>query len=131
MSNIEYITRSSERNFGITFSLIFFIISIYLYLTHNSFSFLFIILSLFILFMAIFYSKILYWPNYLWFKFGLFLGYIISPILLTLIFLIVVIPTGLLVKIFNSDIINKRIIKNKKSYWKKREDDPNPLKNQF
>ena len=81
--------------------------------------------------MAVFYPKILYWPNYLWFKFGLFLGYIISPILLTLIFVFVVVPTGLLVKIFNSDIINMRIIKNKKSYWKKRENDPSPLKNQF
>ena len=68
--------------------------------------------------------------NRLWFKFGIFLGKIISPIILGIIFFLVVTPTGILLRLFGKDVINLKYNKNN-SYWIKKTGPKSKMKDQF
>ena len=87
------------------------------------FSFIFIILGLL-------NSRILTPLNKIWFKFGLFLGKIISPLIMAIIFFLVVTPTGLIMRILRKDILNLKYNQNK-SYWIEKEGPKSKMKNQF
>ena len=57
-------------------------------------------------------SKLLSPLNKLWFKFGMFLGNFIAPIVMGIVFFLVVTPTGLIMRLLGKDLLNlKKIIK--------------------
>ena len=72
-----------------------------------------LIVSLIFLISGLINSKILTPLNKLWFKFGIFLGKIISPIIMAVIFFLVVTPIGLLMRILGKDLLNLRYNNNK------------------
>ena len=57
-----------------------------------------LIISLIFLILGLLNSKILTPLNKLWFKFGIFLGKIISPLIMGIIFFLVVTPIGLIMR---------------------------------
>ena len=63
-------------------------------------------------------------------RFGILLGNFISPIVMGIIFFGVVTPTGLLLKLFNKDILNLKKNKND-TYWLKKDNLNNNMKTQF
>ena len=66
----------------------------------------------------------------MWFKFGIFLGNFIAPIVMGIIFFFVVTPTGILMRIFGKDLLN--LNKNKeKTYWIEKKQIKSSMKNQF
>ena len=75
-----------------------------------------VIISLIFLVLGLLNSKILTPLNKLWFKFGIFLGKIISPIIMGIIFFLVVTPIGILMRLLGKDLINLKY-NNNKSYW--------------
>ena len=79
--------------------------------------------------MGLINSSILTPLNILWFKFGMFLGKVISPIIMALVFFGVVTPTGLIMRLFNKDLLRLKK-KYKKSYWIER-NSKSDMKNQF
>ena len=89
-----------------------------------------LIVSLIFLILGLINSNILTPLNRLWFKFGIFLGKIVSPIILGTIFFLIVTPTGLLLRLFGKDVINLKYNKNN-SYWIKKTGPKNNMKNQF
>tara|TARA_B100001564_G_C20547407_1_gene627306 strand:- start:581 stop:967 length:387 start_codon:yes stop_codon:yes gene_type:complete len=121
---------STNRSFGIVFFIVFVLIGLYPLLKGNDIRIWSIIISFIFLILGILNSKILYPLNKLWFKFGLFLGSIISPIVMGLIFFLVVTPISLLMKIIGKDILNLKKNK-KKSYWIENKDKLTRMKNQF
>ena len=80
--------------------------------------------------LALLFPKILYIPNKIWFKFGLFLGAIISPITMGLIFYLTVTPTGLIMRLLGKDILKKKKVKSK-SYWIKKDAKLSSMNEQF
>ena len=64
-------------------------------------------------------------------KIGIFLGGIIAPFIMGLVFFLVVTPTGFIMKIFGSDLLKRKYHKNKKSYWIIREKNKSTMKQQF
>ena len=68
--------------------------------------------------------------NRLWFKFGIFLGKIVSPIILGTIFFLIVTPTGLLLRLFGKDVINLKY-NNNNSYWIEKTGPKSNMKDQF
>jgi hypothetical protein len=70
-------------------------------------------------------------PNYLWFKLGILLGRVVSPIIMVLIFFLIIFPTGLLLRLFRKDVLGLRFDKNKKTYWVHRDEPMQSMKNQF
>ena len=60
----------------------------------------------FFLILGLINSQILTPLNKLWFKFGIFLGKIISPLIMGIIFFLVVTPIGLLMRMLGKDILS-------------------------
>ena len=106
----------SNRSFGIVFFVVFLLISIYPFLKDGDIRLWSLIISIIFLFLGLLNSNVLSPLNKLWFRFGLFLGKIISPIIMGIIFFLVVTPIGLLMRLFGKDIINLKF-NNNKSYW--------------
>ena len=125
------IKAGTERNFGLVFAVVFMIISLYpLWFGKNIHLWACIIAFIFFFF-AIFLPKALILPNKLWFKLGSFMGAIVSPIIMGMIFLLTVIPTGIIMRLLGKDILNQKINKTIKSYWIKKIKTTSLMKNQF
>ena len=121
---------SSNRSFGIVFFVVFLIIAIWPLLNDYEFRYWSLIISIVFFLLGILNSKFLTPLNKIWFKFGILLGHVISPIVMGLIFFLVVTPTSLLMKLFRKDILG--IKKNRsKSYWIEKSGPKNKMKNQF
>ena len=125
---IEY---SSERKFGLLFAFVFLIIALYPKYYGNDINYWFIIFSSLLFFASIFFSQLLIFPNKLWIKLGLILGYLISPIIMFFIFVLTFYPIGFIFKIFNIDFINKNYDLEKKTYWISRKNKMESLKKLF
>ena len=121
---------SSNRSFGIVFFFVFLLIALYPLTYSGEIIIWSAIISLFFLVLGLLNSKILSPLNKLWFKFGIFLGKIISPIILGIIFFLVVTPIGFLMRILGKDVLNLKYNKNK-SYWIKKNGLKSKMKNQF
>ena len=89
-----------------------------------------ILISLIFLILGILNSKVLTPLNKAWFRFGVFLGNFVSPIIMGIIFFLVVTPIGLLMKLLGKDLINLKK-NNEKTYWIQRNKIKSSMKNQF
>jgi len=66
----------------------------------------------------------------LWFKFGILLGNLISPIIMGLVYFFVITPIAMLLKIFNKDVLNLKQNK-KNTYWIDKIKSESTMKDQF
>ena len=126
----ENIQISSNRSFGIVFFIVFLLVALYPLLNNENPRIWSLILSVIFLFLGIINSKILNPLNILWFKFGILLGKIVSPIIMGIIFFIVVTPIGFVMKIIGKDLLNLKFNKGK-SYWVEKTGPKSKMKNQF
>ena len=76
----------SNKSFGIVFFIFFLLVSIYPLVNNENIRVWSLILSIIFLILGILNSKILTPMNKLWFKLGIFLGKIISPLIMGIIF---------------------------------------------
>ena len=120
----------SNKSFGIVFFFVFLIVGIYPILKGNEPYFWSIIISVIFLILGLLNSIYLTPLNKLWFKFGILLGQIISPIVMGIVFFVVVTPIALFMKILNKDILNLNK-NNKKTYWIEYKNKSSRMKNQF
>tara|TARA_B100001079_G_C16321569_1_gene474878 strand:+ start:190 stop:573 length:384 start_codon:yes stop_codon:yes gene_type:complete len=120
----------SNRNFGIVFTIVFLIISFWPLLKSGNIRYWSLAISLIFFVLAIMNSKILTPLNKIWMKFGFVLGKIISPIVMGFIFFFVVTPTGIIMRLLGKDILNLKK-NNQNSYWIKKDNKNNSMKNQF
>ena len=123
----------SEKNFGYTFSIVFFILSLYFFfkseenLVYSSF-----FISLTILFLVITFFKPNYFKslNILWFKFGIIISKIINPIILGLLYFIIFTPFAIWFKIIKRDALKINYNSNE-TYWDDKIYHKTSMKNQF
>ena len=130
MSEYNDIKISSNRSFGVVFFIVFLLIALYPLLNNNEIRLWSLIISVLFLILGILNSKILSPLNKIWFKFGLLLGKIISPIIMGVIFFLVVTPIGFIMKVLGKDLINLKF-NNEKSYWIEKSGPKSKMKNQF
>jgi hypothetical protein len=121
---------SSNRSFGIVFFIFFLIVGFYPLINDGDLNIWSLIISIIFLTLGILKSEILTPLNKLWFKFGLFLGKIISPFVMAIIFFLVVTPTGLFMRLLRKNLLNLRY-SNDQSYWIKKNGPESKMKNQF
>jgi len=107
---------SSNRSFGLVFFAVFLIISTWPLLDNQDIRIWSLIVSLIFLILGILNSNLLRPFNKIWFKFGMFLGGIVSPIVMSLVFFLVVTPTGFIMRLFNKDLLKLKKNKNN-TYW--------------
>ena len=127
MNNIKI---GSNRSFGIVFFIVFLLIALYPIINKNEIREWSLIISLLFLILGLLNSRVLSPLNKLWFKFGLFLGKIVSPLVMGFIFFIVVTPTGIIMRLFRKDLLNLKY-NQKKTYWIDKTGPKSKMKNQF
>ena len=127
--NID-IAVSSEKNFGITFAIIFLLLSLYFFFKNFTFFFFTISISSILLIISFSFPRVLRIPNILWFKFGKLLGFVVSYIIMFILFYSIGVLTSLYLKISNKDPLNRKFSKNIDSYWLKKQKQTS-LKDQF
>ena len=120
----------SNRNFGIVFSTVFLIISLWPMLNQNDIRIWSLILSGIFLVLGLINSKLLLPLNKIWFNFGILLGNFIAPIVMGIVYFMVVTPTGLIMRLLGKDLLNLKK-NNKDTYWIEKDNSNNDLKNQF
>ena len=120
----------TNRNFGIVFSIVFLIISLWPLLSQNEIRIWSLIISVIFFILGIFNSKLLLPLNKISFKFGMFLGNFIAPIVMGIVFFLVVTPTALIMRLLGKDLLNLKK-NNKNSYWIEKDNSNSNLKNQF
>ncbi len=127
---MDEIKLGSNRSFGIVFFVVFLLIATYPLINKSDLRVWSLIISLIFLVLALANSKILTPLNKLWFRFGIFLGKIFSPLIMGIIFFLVVTPTGLIMRLLQKDILALKYNK-KKSYWIEKTGPKSKMKNQF
>ena len=126
----EDIKMGSNKSFGVVFSVLFLLISLYPLINNENVRIWSLVICVVFLILGLLNSKLLTPLNKLWFKFGIFLGKVISPLLLGIIFFGVVTPTSLLMRLLRKDLLNLKFNK-KKTYWNEKEAPRSKMKNQF
>ena len=129
MKNTE-IKIGTNKSFGIVFFIVFLFISIYPLLNNGELRIWSLIIAMIFLVLGLINSKFLTPLNKLWFKFGLLLGKIVSPLIMGFIFFFVVTPIAFIMRIIGKDLLNLKFNK-KKSYWIEKSGPKSKMKNQF
>ena len=127
---MDEIKIGSNRSFGIVFFIVFIIIAIYPFLNQGELRLWSLIVSIIFLILGLLNSKLLLPLNKIWFKFGILLGKIVSPLVMGLIFFFVVTPIGILMRILKKDLLNLKFNK-KTTYWIEKNGPKSKMKNQF
>jgi hypothetical protein len=121
----------SEKSFGIVFSIVFFLIGVYLFLKGSRIYVLVFYFSILFIFLAYVAPKFLSYPNWLWFKFGLILGVVVSPVIIGFVYFSTVVPIGLIMKLIGKDLLNQKLDKKSKTYWQTKEAPTSTMQDQF
>ena len=130
MKNYKNIKISSDKSFGLVFFCFFLIISFYPIIDGGKLRYWSLTLSFIFLILGLLNSSILSPLNRLWYKFGLILGSIVSPVVMGVVFFIVITPISLIMKILGKDLLNLKKVKSK-TYWIEKTDPKSTMKNQF
>jgi len=120
----------SNKSFGLVFFIFFLIVSFYPLVNGEEIRKWALVFSIIFLVLGLTNSKILNPLNKLWFKFGIFIGKIMSPVIMGIIFFLVVTPIGLLMRLFGKDILNLKF-NNKTTYWIEKNGPKSKMRNQF
>ena len=131
MTSKSKIKISSNRSFGLVFFVVFLIIALWPLKSGEEFRLWSLVLSIIFFILGILNSKLLTPLNKLWFKFGIFLGAIISPIIMGIVYFLVVTPTGVFMRLLGKDLLKTSKVKNTSTYWIKRNKQQSTMKKQF
>ena len=123
--------KSSTRGFGIVFFIIFLVIGLYPLLNDKLIIVWSLILSLVFLTLGLMNSAVLVPLNFVWYKFGLFLGKFVSPIVINLIYILIVFPTSIFLRIFKKNYLHIKYEEDKKTYWLNIDNEDSSIKDQF
>ena len=130
MHDIKNNNKPSNKSFGIVFFIVFLLVAFYPLTFNGDIKIWSLLISLIFLLLGIMNSKILTPLNKTWYKFGIILGKIVSPIIMGILFFLVVTPIGLIMRVFKKDILNLKY-NNDKTYWVKKNGQKSKMKNQF
>lgn len=131
MNSYKDFSEKKCKNFGYTFSVLFLCIGVYDFFYHSFLFEFYILLSIIFLCFTIFLPTKFKILAYSWEKFGIFLGTIVSPIILSFVYIITIIPVNLIIRILNLDLIQKNFEFKKQSYWQTNKDKKINFRDQF
>lgn len=127
--------RGSDRGFGITFAVVFALLGGYFTVVTPSAAgpWLLGIAGAFLV-VALMRPATLRPLNILWFKFGLLLHKVVSPLVMGMMFFLVITPFAIVMKLAKRDHLRLKFDAEQESYWVKREvpgPSPESFKKQF
>ena len=121
----------SERSFGLVFAGVFGIIGLLPLLHERPLRTWALAIGTVFLLLAFIRPGVLAPLNRLWFRLGLALGAVMTPVIMGLLFVVAVIPTALALKLFRKDPMQRRFVPEAATYWERREKQPGPMGEQF
>ena len=121
----------SERGFGLVFFCFFSIVAAWPLVSGETPRLWALAVALIFVVLALVRPAVLTPLNKIWFRFGLLLGKIVTPIVMSLVFFLTVLPTGVIMRLLGKDLLNRKIDRSAPSYWVKREDPVGSMHNQF
>lgn len=125
------IKMGSERSFGLVFAGVFGLIALLPLVQGHPVRLWALPVAALFLGIALICPALLAPLNRLWFRFGLALGRVMTPVVMGLVFVVAVIPTALLMKLLRKDPMQRRLLPEAASYWERRERQPGPMRDQF
>ena len=131
MTSNSKIKISSNRNFGLVFFVVFLIVALWPLKSEENIKLWSLALSIIFFILGILNSKLLTPLQRMWFKFGIFLGAIVSPIVMGMIYFLVVTPIGIFMRFLGKDLLKTSKVKNVSTYWIKRNKQHSTMKKQF
>ncbi len=108
---------SSARTFGLFFAALFMLIAAWPLFYGGSIRVWASILAALFLAASLLRPALLQPLNRLWFRFGLLLGRIMTPVVMFLIYLLTIVPIGLILRAMGKDPMARRFDPAAKSYW--------------
>ena len=120
----------SNKSFGIVFFLFFLVVSIFPLFKDGNIRIWSLIIAIIFLILGMLDSKFLTPLNKIWFKFGILLGSLVSPIVMGIVFFAIVTPTSLIMRVLGKNLLNLKK-GNKKTYWIARSKIKSKMKDQF
>ena len=130
IGNVD-VKMGSERNFGIVFASVFFLIALLPAVRGSSPRLGFLVLAVAFAVAAFLAPRILRGPNRLWFRFGILLGNIVAPIVMTLVYLVTFVPMAIGLRLMGKDLLSLRRDPQADSYWITRSDPPRTMTLQY
>ena len=124
-------SESNNKGFGLLFFVVFLIIGFLPIINGNSPRVIFFPFALIFLILGLINSKILTPLNKAWVKFGEFLGAIIAPIVMAVVYFVVLTPISIIVRICGKDLLKVKFSDKNDSYWIKRKKDLGSMDKQF
>ncbi|HEY9568499.1 MAG TPA: SxtJ family membrane protein [Thalassobaculum sp.] len=124
----------SERSFGIVFAAVFAVVGLLPLLDGAAPRPWALAVAAAFLAVALLRPRLLAPANRAWFRLGMLLGAIVTPVVMALVFFIAVTPTALLLRLFGKDPLNRRFDPDAPSYWIPRDaeaDARSSMSNQF
>jgi len=134
LSREDEVEGSSDRSFGLVFAAVFLIIGMLPLLHSGHVRWWSVGVSAAFALVALVVPKVLAVPNRLWMKLGLLMAKVVSPIALGILFYLVFMPVGLVMRLSGKDPLRLKFDPAAKSYWIDREPPgppPNSMTNQF
>ena len=130
----EAVKGSSDRTFGLVFTAVFLIIGAFPLIDGGAPRLWSFGIAAVILIIALAVPRLLAPLNRAWMKFGLLLNSVVSPLVLGLLFYLVFLPVGALIRVMGKELLRLRLQPTAKSYWIERQPPgpaPDTMKNQF
>lgn len=125
------VERGSDRSFGLVFAAVFAVIGLFPLWRGADARWWALAVGALFLAGAIAYPALMAPLNRLWFKFGMLLGRVMEPVIMTLLFFIVFTPFALLARAVKGELLPLKFDKNARTYWIVRENGGTDLTRQF
>ena len=110
-------TTPSERSFGFVFTGVLALMALWPVIRLGQPRYLVLLAAAALLGVTLWAPQLLRHPNRLWFRFGLLLHKVVSPIILGLIFFLTVVPTGFVMRLMGRDLLRVKRDDDATSYW--------------
>ena len=124
-------SKKNNKGFGLLFFVLFLTVGLWPLLDGESPRIIFFPIAVTFLLLGIINSKILTPINKSWIKIGEFLGKIIAPIVMLVVYFAILTPISILVKLTGKDLLKVKFSNKINSYWIKRNKDLGSMKKQF
>lgn len=131
------IKTASDRSFGLTVGGILLLIEAVRTWQSGGvdiFGYILITIGMPLFLLGLFYPKPLSFLNNAWTRLGFLLFKVFNPVVMFLIYLLTILPTGLVLRLMGKDPLRRKFQKEASSYWIKRDPagpTPESMKNQF
>lgn len=117
----------SDRSFGLCFALLCGVAGFWKFAVRPGW----LVAGAALLIVALLAPALLRPLNLLWYRFGLILARVMNPVVMALVYLIAIVPVGMLWKLTGRDPLRLRFDRNAPSYWISRADQPQSMLRQF